>query len=177
MRIVRQTTSPLLYILTDIPDNCLLQQTQIAKLDRANKHDLEWLLDWYRHDHGGARFLTGYEARALDPSEVSDLVTISSRSSKDKFTRWIEEHLLQRLPGFIMNKWRVGEHSQCNRIQQRLTTTFRSPYADPNISKICRAAISSFSGELFELFTWCSQPVYPQSLFLYSILSTACRTD
>jgi hypothetical protein len=93
-------------------DKCLLQQAQISKMDRANKHDLSWLNDWLHHKDGGNDFLAlaGHEFEAydfLEPQEIQDLVAITSRASNDGFTRWLEEWVLPHLPEILLKIWRV----------------------------------------------------------------------
>jgi len=79
-------------------DDCLLQQASIAKLDRANKNDQKWLRVWLQHNEGGKSFLEGCEYRAYDEVERPDLISISSRPSDDRFTRWLEMSLIPHLP-------------------------------------------------------------------------------
>ena len=79
-------------------DDCLLQQANIAKLDRATKNDQKWLRVWLQHQKGGKSFLEGCEYRAYDELENQDLISISSRPSNDKFMRWLEMSLIPHLP-------------------------------------------------------------------------------
>jgi len=79
-------------------DDCLLQQANIAKLDRATKNDQKWLRVWLQHQKGGKGFLEGCEYRAYDELENQDLISISSRPSNDKFMRWLEMSLIPHLP-------------------------------------------------------------------------------
>ena len=91
LRIVRLSTDA-------SDDDCLLQQANIAKLGRANKNDQKWLRVWLQHYEGGRSFLEGCEYRAYDEMENPDLISISSRPSNDRFTRWLEMNLIPRLP-------------------------------------------------------------------------------
>jgi hypothetical protein len=97
-------------------DNCLLQQAKIAKLDRANEHDLKWLIHWLQHHEGGKGFLDGWEFKACDEKELPDLISIRSRASTDRFTRWLEMRLIPRLPTILLNMFRVSFASLCHKL-------------------------------------------------------------
>ncbi|KAH8629391.1 hypothetical protein IG631_16648 [Alternaria alternata] len=79
-------------------NDCLLQQARVSKLDRADVYDSRWLRYWLQHEEGGRGFLQGCELRAYDELEQPDLISVSNRSSNDKFTQWLELSLVPRLP-------------------------------------------------------------------------------
>ncbi|KAF1931014.1 uncharacterized protein M421DRAFT_57544 [Didymella exigua CBS 183.55] len=107
-------------------NDCLIQQTRIAKMDKTNKYDLELLIFWLDHKDGGDMFLTGLEGQVWDEEYLSDLISISSRASTDGFQRWFQERLLPRLHHSLLDLWREpmpgAEGTGISRTNGRLLT-------------------------------------------------------
>ncbi|KAJ4320157.1 hypothetical protein N0V94_003518 [Neodidymelliopsis sp. IMI 364377] len=62
-------------------NRCLLEQTKIAKMDKANKHDLRLLIRWLVHQEGGRGFLDGIEYEVWDEKLIEDLVELPRTDS------------------------------------------------------------------------------------------------
>ncbi|CAK1363880.1 unnamed protein product [Cercospora beticola] len=78
----------------------LLKHSQICKLPKPNRYDLNLLQDWLARADGGNNFLTGIEDLPWLESESSDLVALDSRDF-DSATRWFAERVL---PWLYRNK-------------------------------------------------------------------------
>lgn len=81
-------------------DTALLKHSQICKLPKPNRYDLNLLQDWLARADGGNNFLTGIEDLPWLESESSDLVALDSRDF-DSATRWFAEKIL---PWLYRNK-------------------------------------------------------------------------
>ena len=63
-------------ILTMHTYKCLIQQAQIAKLEKPFPYDLKMLRRWLSHPEHGNVFLVGSEARTWDEAYTKDFVVI-----------------------------------------------------------------------------------------------------
>ncbi|KAL1620787.1 hypothetical protein SLS56_009512 [Neofusicoccum ribis] len=99
-------------------DEALLQQSNVNKLDKANKYDLEVLKDWLERPKGGNNFLAGNQSRPWRKDEASDLVALSSRQH-DAFTRCVSEKLVPWLftRGFRRSKTAVLGHEEAGLVE------------------------------------------------------------
>ncbi|GME61005.1 hypothetical protein GTA08_BOTSDO00801 [Neofusicoccum parvum] len=99
-------------------NEALLQQSNVNKLDKANKYDLEVLKDWLERPKGGNNFLAGNQSRPWRKDEASDLVALSSRQH-DAFTRCVSEKLVPWLftRGFRRSKTAVLGHEEAGLVE------------------------------------------------------------
>ncbi|KAI9763624.1 MAG: hypothetical protein M1839_006372 [Geoglossum umbratile] len=84
------------------PDNALLQQSQIAKFEAANKADLESLRDWLSRKNGGNFSLRGRDAKPWGDEHTGDLISLISHHRendyftlciRDRFVPWFHKHI------------------------------------------------------------------------------------
>jgi len=111
----------------------------MAKLDRANKNDQKWLRVWLQHRKGGKSFLESCEYRAYDEMEHPDLISISSRPSNDRFTRWLEMSLVPHFPTRL-RKW-VLVSTNSTHISTALTVSNQEPMAGSEETGIGRVKL------------------------------------
>ncbi|KAF2661394.1 hypothetical protein K491DRAFT_710965 [Lophiostoma macrostomum CBS 122681] len=73
-------------------NQALCCQAELARLNDARDFDRNSIDVWIRDSNGGKKFLSGCEARPWMSVEQPDLLSVSSRSTDDLFTRFFEEH-------------------------------------------------------------------------------------
>ncbi|KAF2686626.1 hypothetical protein K458DRAFT_297185 [Lentithecium fluviatile CBS 122367] len=87
-------------------NKALREQAELSKMRDARDHDRDSIDHWIRIESGGDKFLSGCEARPWMPGSQRDLLSLSSRSTDDLFTRWIEEHVLPWLHWLFFYPWK-----------------------------------------------------------------------
>jgi hypothetical protein len=85
----------------------VLEQAALSKVRDARNRDRESIDYWIRTEKGGDKFLSGCEARPWMSDSQRDLLSLSSGTSEDLFTRWIEEHVLRWMHWLIFYPWKV----------------------------------------------------------------------
>lgn len=97
--------------MLNVPDRALLEQAELAHLNKAREYDRNMVHHWLLHKSGGNEFLKGAEAQPWTPSQLHDLVAVSNRASNDTFTRWAEEKVLPWIYWIFLHPWKVSSCS------------------------------------------------------------------
>ncbi|KAL2057647.1 hypothetical protein ABVK25_002031 [Lepraria finkii] len=126
-------------------DNCLIQQTAIAKLDRLAPYNLRNLRRWLTRSAFGSSFLYGLEARAWDEVYDHDLLA---------FPRSYAENDKDALPQLFLGPLLELFHNLIGRLYKKGTTKDTlSPeplirYYDSNILRVADILITIISSGL-----------------------------
>lgn len=98
--------------LTGSLDEALLVQSQISKLDKAEKCNLEILRDWLCKERGGDGFLSGLESKAWNEEATADLIALSAQQYEgDRFTQWLANTVIPRFHHLV--GWRIMVGLRC----------------------------------------------------------------
>lgn len=81
-------------MLTAVSDEAILQQKEMARLDRPSGHDLRFLKEWIRRDDLGKVDLIGADSDIWTHTKASDLLAIRVREHEGPFSEWVSDKVV-----------------------------------------------------------------------------------
>ena len=99
------------------PDDCLIQQVTLSKLEPPSKYDLKVLRRWLDNSEFGNRFLYGLEKSTWEQAHEHDLVALPRPDSEletDPLTRLFMGPVVELFHALVGHLYKVAfSHRKC----------------------------------------------------------------